>query len=197
MDEKLERYFFEKTKPEFQQLAIVLHELILDAHPDIKVSSKWQMPAYDYKGSMIEVGAFKEKVTVFFRRGAEMKDPIDWFVGQEESKTIRSIQIKSKDEIPEELPLYIENAVKVNDAGKAKVKKAAPKPLPEIPQELLQLLKDHPEANEFFQSLNKTHKREYIVWITSAKREETKNARLAKTKEKLLANQTCWNQYKK
>lgn len=195
MDENLERYFFEKTKPEFQQLAIVLNEVIMGANPEIKVSLKWQIPAYDYKGLMIGIGVFKQKVTIFFHRGAEMKDPKGWFKGQEENKTMRSIQIKSIDDIPEELEDYIQNAIRVNMAGKAKVTKSKPKPLPELTVELKELLKINPLANDYFKSLNKTHKREYIVWITSAKREETKNARLAKTLEKLIANQTCWNKY--
>lgn len=197
MDEKLERYFFEKAQPEFQQLCIVLHDVIKAAHPEVKASLKWQMPAYDYKGLMMGVGAFKHKVTVFFHRGAEMEDPEGWFVGQEENKTMRSIQLKSIDDIPEELESYIQNAIKVNDAGKLKLKKLAPKPLPQIPQELTDLLDENHLAKSYFDSLNKTHKREYIVWINSAKRQETRENRLAKTLEKLTANQTCWNKYQR
>lgn len=195
MDENLERYFFEKTKPEFQQLCIVLHDIIMASHPEITVALKWQMPAYDYKGLMMGVGAFKQKVTVFFHRGAEMPDPEGWFVGQEENKTMRSIQLKSIDDIDDQLETYIQNAIQVNDSGKMKVKKSPPKPLPELPIELKELLDENPMAKEFYTSLNKTKKREYIVWISSAKREETKTARLAKTLEKLLANKTCWGQY--
>lgn len=32
-----------------------------------------------------------------------MKDPLNWFKGQEDNKTERSIQIKSIDEIPDKL----------------------------------------------------------------------------------------------
>jgi uncharacterized protein YdeI (YjbR/CyaY-like superfamily) len=37
----------------------------------------------------------------------------------------------------------------------------------------------------FFESLAFTHKKEYIRWITSAKRPETKQARMAKMLEML------------
>lgn len=197
MDEKFERYFFEKTIPEFQQLAIVLNDIILSAHSEIKPSIKWQMPAYDYKGLMIGLGAFKKKVTLFFHRGAEMPDPKGLFVGQEGNKTMRSIQFTSFDDITDDIELYIQNAIKVNESGKVKLKKLTPKPLPEMPFEFEELLNENLKAKSFYNSLNKTHKREYLVWIMSAKREETKEARLAKSIQKLSAGQTCWNQYKK
>lgn len=192
MDENLERYFFEKTTPKFQQLCIVLHDIIINANPEITAAIKWQMPAYDYKGLMLGLGAFKHKVTLFFHRGAEMPDPKEWFVGQEANKTMRSVQFTSIDDITEDLELYIQNAIKVNDAGKMKIKKSAPKPLPEMPSELQLMLDGNAAAGEFYNSLNKTHKREFLVWIISAKRPETKGARLKKTLEKLLAHKTCW-----
>lgn len=40
-------------------------------------------------------------------------------------------------------------------------------------------------------------KREYINWVASAKRAETKKARLAKVELKLLAGETCWSKYNK
>lgn len=197
MDENVERYFFEKTIPEFQQLAIVLHDIILSAHPDIKVGLKWQMPAYDYKGLMIGLGAFKKKVTLFFHRGAEMQDPKGFFKGQEANKTMRSIQFTSFDDINEDIEEYIQNAIKVNDAGRLVVKKSTPKPLPELPLELVELLAANPFAKSYFDALNKTHKREYIAWISSAKRKETLENRLQKTMQKLIAGQTCWHKYNK
>ena len=195
MDENLERYFFEKTIPEFRQLCIVLHEVILSSHPEIKQSFKWQMPAYDYKGLMLGIGAFKHKVTLFFHRGAEMPDPAGWFVGQEANVTMRSRQFKTIEEIDDNLGLYIQNAILVAESGKLKMKKNKPKPLPPLPSELSNLLDNNPIANTFFESLSKSHKREYIVWISKAKREETKQVRLTKTLAKLLEGQTCWKKY--
>jgi len=42
-------------------------------------------------------------------------------------------------------------------------------------------------AFNFFQSLSFSNKKEYVVWILSAKQEKTKNERLTKLSEKLLA----------
>jgi len=39
-------------------------------------------------------------------------------------------------------------------------------------------LKKHPAALEFFESLAPSHRRRYVGWIDTAKREETKHSRL-------------------
>ncbi len=57
---------------------------------------------------------------------------------------------------------------------------------PEDLQKLL-VLKKNKKAQEFFEKLSFTNKKEYVGWITSAKREETRSNRVAATIEKLLA----------
>jgi len=53
------------------------------------------------------------------------------------------------------------------------------------PPELKKLFSKHVQAKEFFDKLSFTNKKEYVVWITGAKKEETKMARLEATIEKL------------
>lgn len=54
-----------------------------------------------------------------------------------------------------------------------------------LPEEVIALFSKHPKAKAFFDTLSYTDRKEYIVWITSAKREETKNNRLNLLIEKL------------
>ena len=58
--------------------------------------------------------------------------------------------------------------------------------VPEALQKQLQL-KKHKKALEHFEQLSFTNKKEYVQWITSAKKEETRQNRLTATVEKLLA----------
>jgi hypothetical protein len=55
----------------------------------------------------------------------------------------------------------------------------------EVPDELVMCLEDEPSALRFFNSLSDSERRFYIQWIYSAKKEETKYARMAKTINKL------------
>ncbi|WP_323758478.1 YdeI/OmpD-associated family protein [Roseivirga sp.] len=56
----------------------------------------------------------------------------------------------------------------------------------EVPAELQTLLHTNSKAEEFFNSLSYTNRKEYALWITSAKKQETKDRRLEKTIEMLL-----------
>ena len=54
-----------------------------------------------------------------------------------------------------------------------------------LPDDLSAALKKNKKQQQFFDSLSFTNKKEYINWITGAKREETKLARLEATIDKL------------
>ncbi len=54
------------------------------------------------------------------------------------------------------------------------------------PAELQNLFALNKKANAFFETLSFTNKKEYILWINSAKKEETRQARLKATIEKLI-----------
>lgn len=54
-----------------------------------------------------------------------------------------------------------------------------------VPDELLLCLEDAPAAQAFFNTLSDTEKRNYITWIFSAKRMETRANRIAKAIDRL------------
>ena len=55
-----------------------------------------------------------------------------------------------------------------------------------IPEDVQNVLTEYTEAQSFFEKLSYTHRKEYINWITSAKREETRAKRVVVFIEKLL-----------
>ena len=55
----------------------------------------------------------------------------------------------------------------------------------EVPKDLAREFKKNKEAKAFFDNLSYTHRREYVNWINEAKREETRQNRIAKTIEML------------
>ncbi len=64
----------------------------------------------------------------------------------------------------------------------------------QVPSELQQLFKKNKPAEAFFESLPFTHRREYVEWIVSAKRAETRARRLETTMEKLIAGKKNFNE---
>lgn len=56
----------------------------------------------------------------------------------------------------------------------------------EVPPELQQALLDHPPAQEQFNKLSYTHQKEYVRWVSEAKREDTRQKRIVQTVETLI-----------
>ena len=57
----------------------------------------------------------------------------------------------------------------------------------EPPEDLAKALNENPAAKEIWEKLSYTHKREYVMAIEDAKKEETRNRRIAKTIEEVAA----------
>ena len=54
-----------------------------------------------------------------------------------------------------------------------------------VPEELKRLFKSEKAAKVYFEKLSYTHQREYVTWINEAKKDETRQNRIAKTIELL------------
>jgi len=48
-----------------------------------------------------------------------------------------------------------------------------------VPDDLMAALKKNQQAQDAFENLSYSHKKEYVEWITEAKREETRLKRMA------------------
>ena len=57
-----------------------------------------------------------------------------------------------------------------------------------VPKDLQMLLDENPRGKAFFEKLSYTHQKEYVNWIESAKKEETRQRRLEKSLEMLIQN---------
>lgn len=66
----------------------------------------------------------------------------------------------------------------------------------DIPEEMLLCLQDEPKAFSFFNSISESEQKFYIQWVYSAKKEETKIDRLAKTINRLLKNLKLYDKEK-
>ena len=63
----------------------------------------------------------------------------------------------------------------------------------EVPEELLLCLQEEPEALQFFNSLSESEQHNYVKWIYSAKTDQTKVDRIAKTIDRLIKKQKYYD----
>ena len=80
---------------------------------------------------------------------------------------------------------YIQRAMELTDAGTPARPRPVAKKKPEavVPPELAEGLKRNRKAAATWENFSPSHRREYIEWITEAKRPETREQRLETTLE--------------
>ena len=164
------------AKPILKRLRKIVHA----GCPEVEETMKWSMPHFDYRGVMCGMAAFKEhcafgfwkETLVFDREKAAEKTAMGSF------GCIRSLA-----DLPNEKTLigYVKKAAALNEAGIKAPGRTQPKkrrPL-EVPDYFSAALKKNAKARKTFESFPPSKRRDYLEWITEAKREETRRGRLA------------------
>ena len=156
--------------------------------PDVKETMKWSMPHFDYKGMFIGMAAHKAHCSLGFWREAALALGGS---GEDTDSMGHFGRITSLADLPDDKTLigYVRKAVELKDAGvklpsaPSKPRKTAP-PV-EAPDYLTDRLKKNAKARKTWESFSPSHRKEYIEWLTGAKREETREKRLETTLEQL------------
>lgn len=164
-----------------------LREVVHAACPDVVETMKWSTPHFDYKGMMCSMAAFKAHCAFGFWKGA--------LVVPDGSNDARGQfgRITSLADLPPKKVLagYIRKAMQLNDEGvaaphvapqRAKAKATKGKPV-DVPAELAAALTRNRKALAVWNTFAPSHQREYCEWVAEARREETKEKRVAQAVE--------------
>ncbi|MDP1623225.1 MAG: YdeI/OmpD-associated family protein [Bacteroidales bacterium] len=182
-DQRLDKYiaaFADFAKPVLNHLRALVHQ----ACPEVEEKLKWGFPHFDYKGVYTSMAGFKEHCAFTFWKAKIMADPHK-LLGEKEEKAMGHFgRIRSlKDLPPDEILLeYLLEAKRLNDKGiKVTQKKPTEKEKKElvVPDDLLLALKQNIGAVEIFEKFPYSRRKEYIMWITEAKTEATREKRIA------------------
>jgi hypothetical protein len=172
--------------PNFSQpLAEQLVEWILNWEPDLTESIKWNNLCFSGRKLVCGLSACQHHVGIFFFRGTELPDPKKLFTTDGENNTnIRSIRVESLERFNREAFRALLHAAVELDSDPAippapKVKRK-PWPMPDFFRKAL-ATKGNRAAAENFRKLAPSCQREYLVWLTVAKRPETQARRLKET----------------
>jgi len=144
---------------------------------------KWGSPVFTYHGkNIVSAGGFQHFFTLWFYDGVFLQDALNVLITASEGKTkaLRQWRFTHASQIREaEIRSYIQEAMSNAAAGIGlKPEKAA---MPDIPEVLQSALSSDSALDDAFQNLSPFKQKEYIEHIGSAKRPETRQARLAKS----------------
>lgn len=161
-----------------------LRELIHATCPDVEEKIKWSMPFFDYKGEMMcHMASFKQHCAFGFWKGSIMKDPVLRETAATEAAMGHLGRITSLKDLPSDKKIisWVKEAMLLNDNGI----KLPPKPKPSAAKEtaspdyFTKAIAKNKTAKKVWDAFPPGKKKDYVVWITEAKTEDTRNKRMA------------------
>jgi uncharacterized protein YdeI (YjbR/CyaY-like superfamily) len=179
-DERVDAYI-EKSPAFAKPILKHLRALVHATCPSAEETIKWRMPMFMHHGILCGMAAFKQHCAfVLFKYKLVFEDQVtsDEAMGQ-------FGRITALSQLPSDkyIATYIRKGMKLNESG-VKLSRAPAKKTPlKIPDDLSAALKKNKRALAVFEKFAPSHKREYIEWITEAKRDETRAKRLAQAVE--------------
>jgi uncharacterized protein YdeI (YjbR/CyaY-like superfamily) len=159
-----------------------LRDIIHRACPQVEETMKWNFPHFMYHGMLCGVAAFKEHCAFGFWKSDLILDKTRLADRDAMGQFGRITSIKELPS-PKMLVGYVKKAMELNEAGIKSPRKSVRKPPAAVPDDLALALKKNRKAAATFAGFSTTQQREYIDWITEAKREDTRTKRLATTIE--------------
>lgn len=176
--------YIEKSAEFARPILRYLREAVHRYCPEVEESIKWGSPYFLYKGMLCGMAAFKQHCAFGFWKGALL---VDARVRNDEAMG-QFGRITSLEQVPGKRVLadHIRRAMALNEAGTQPARKhrdAKSKPAADVPGDLAAALAKNRKAAAVFEGFSPSHRREYIEWITEARREETRAKRLAQTIE--------------
>lgn len=174
-----------ENAPAFSQpLAVQLREWFLRWEPDLSEAIKWNLLCFSGRKNVCGISACKAHLSIAFFRGTELDDPAGLFDGGEMNTNIRSVRITSPGALNHDALRVLLHAAVALDAQPeipaAPKQKREPWPVPEFFTEAL-AMKKHRAAAAGFAKLSPSCQREWLVWLSTAKRDETRERRLSET----------------
>ncbi len=176
-DERIDAYI-EKAQPFAQPILKHLREIAHKAEPEAEEALRWGSPYFILEGRQLCGMASFKKHCAFIIEGEG---------GGEAMGDLG--RITSLDDLPDDeklIALIRDKAARIRsgeDAQAAKRKAGKSKPKIPVPDDFAQALAARKGAEEVFERFTDAQRRDYLEWITSAKRDSTRAKRIVTAAE--------------
>ena len=177
-DPRIDAYIA-RAAPFAQQILRHVRKLVHAGCPEVQETMKWSMPHFGYHGIMLGMAAFKEHCSIAFWKGELIlgkRAGSDGGMGH-------FGKITSLRDLPSDKRFieYVRKAATLNKQDIKKPTDLKPKSVrPEltVPEHFRAALGKNKKAAATFEGFSYTNKKEYVDWLTEAKREQTRSQRL-------------------
>jgi uncharacterized protein YdeI (YjbR/CyaY-like superfamily) len=187
------------SNPQWQEALILLRDIFLST--GMEETIKWGVPVYTFEGKNVAgMACFKSYIGIWFYQGALLADKTQKLVNAQEgiTKALRQWRFSSIDEVIPEAETIRDYVLESIENFKKGVEIKPEKNLAlELPQELGDALRNVPAIKQSFDALSISKRRDYAEYISSAKRMETKMARLEKILPMISRGEGLHDKYNK
>jgi uncharacterized protein YdeI (YjbR/CyaY-like superfamily) len=194
--EKIEAYYEEEHL--FKEAITQLRELVIKT--DLEETFKWMFPTYTLNGkNVLAICKFKGHFGIWFFNGVFLSDSKNVLENAQEGKTqaMRHWKFKSRDEIKEKMvSAYINEAIENERKGIRLAPKKKQAIVVVLPKELKIAFENNPDLKKAFHTLSPSRQKEYAEYISGAKREQTKEARLSEILPMILEGKGLNDKYR-
>lgn len=165
------------ARPILAHLRAMIHE----ACPEAEETLKWGMPSFIWRGKILaSMAAFKAHATFGYWNDA--------MLGEDEKNRSAMGQfgrLTGIGDLPPRATLIAltRQSMALIESGAKPPRATAKKPPLEVPRDMRAAIDANPAARATFDAFPPGCRREYVEWVTEAKREETRTKRLAQTVE--------------
>jgi uncharacterized protein YdeI (YjbR/CyaY-like superfamily) len=163
------------ARPILRRIRAVVHA----ACPDVEETMKWSFPHFMHHGILCSMASFKAHCAFGFWKEQLMSGA----QGADGTVSPSFGRLTSVKDLPARAAFLrlVKEAARLNEDGikpptRAKVDRSRSV---RAPADLLAALRNNPAARAAYDELSPSHKREYIEWITEAKRDATRKRRVA------------------
>jgi uncharacterized protein YdeI (YjbR/CyaY-like superfamily) len=192
----------ERAPDAAKPLLIYLRALVHEAVPDVTEDIKWGRTFFLVDGVILaNMVAFKAHCSFgFWSKDANALLAADGIEGAGAGGSFGKITAKS--DLPSKKALlgYLKQAAEMARSGTATSPVASrprgTRPAIPMPDDFAAALARSKKASERFATFSPSCKREYLEWITTAKRQETRDRRVAEAVKRIAAGKTHNEEYR-
>jgi uncharacterized protein YdeI (YjbR/CyaY-like superfamily) len=188
--------YIAKAAPFAQPILDHLRMLVHKACPEVEETIKWGFPFFMYRGIVLSnMSAFKAHCS-FGLWGPEIRAVLAKDGLSPSNSAMSFGRITRIEELPKDKALlgYLRQAAGFIATGERTTSisrlKKTPKAAIKMPAELAALLKKNKAAAKMFAEFSPSCKREYVEWVTEAKRPETRDRRIVQAIEWIAEGKT-------
>jgi len=178
--------YIENSRPFARPILEKIRGLMHASSPHLEETIKWSCPHFEHKGIVAQMAAFNAHVRFSFWKGALMASAESVLTPIGEKTQMGALKLRSVDDLPADdlFKALVLEAIALNEEGvntptRGKTKKVEI----DVPDWLMDAISINEQAFMTFNEFSPSNRREYVEWVLEAKREATKQSRLAQAIE--------------